>query len=412
MPQLHTLGNGLRVVLAPDTSAPTVGIALTYDVGSRDEEPGRTGYAHLFEHLMFEGSTHAPKGDHFRLIQSMGGQLNGTTSQDRTNYYCALPAHQVGLGLWLEADRMRGLALTPESFENQRQTVMEERRQRVENAPYGLASLAFAELSYTHWAYAHPIIGTWEDLRAARYEDARAFHERWYRPDNAVLALAGDLDPQEVLGMIADWYGDIAPGGPRTRVQISEPPRPAPRQVTLEAPLASLPALFISHLAPTFSDPDFYVYEVIETLLFSGHAGRLYRRLVVETAAAVEVGGGYEARRGPSLLSFYAVAARGGDLDRVRDLYLDELARLATEPVPPDHLERVCNQILVGRLLGQESALSRALALGRSTLYVGDVSWEDQYQDRIAAVRPDDILRVAARDLGAHAHVALQALPR
>ncbi len=408
----HTLDNGLRVHLRPDPSVPVVGIALHYDVGSRNEERGRSGFAHLFEHLMFEGSAHVAKTEHFKLIQGHGGQLNGTTSQDRTNYYESLPAHQVALGLWLEADRMRALAITEENFEHQRQTVMEERRQRVDNAPYGLAWLRFGELSYACWAYAHPVIGSWEDLEAARFEDALEFHQRWYRPDNAVLTLAGDLDPDEVMGLVHAYFGDIPAGGERTEPDLHEPRRAGRVEAVEEAPLAQLPTVFTSHQAPPLWDPDFYVYEVMETLLFSGPSSRLYRRLVVDEQVAVEVNGGYEAHRGPSLMAGYVVAPRGADLGRVAALYQEELTRLQREPVSARELSKVCNQLRTARLLGQESALQRALALGRAALFHGDPDWEARYLERVAAVRPEDIQRVAARDLGAETAVTLSVVPR
>lgn len=410
-PRLEKLDNGLRVLLDADPAAPVVGIALYYDVGSKDEQPGRSGFAHLFEHLMFEGSENVGKTEHFRLIQGFGGQLNATTSQDRTNYYESLPAHQLALGLWLEADRMRALAVTPENFENQRQTVMEERRQRVDDAPYGLAHLAFGELSYSNWAYAHPIIGSWEDLRAASHEDVVDFHRAWYRPDNAVLAIAGDLDEDEAMGLVRAYFGDIAPGGARPRVSLDEPPRAGPRKEQLRAPLAQLPGIFVSHLAPSHQDPDFFVYEVIEALLFSGPSSRLYRRLVVEGALAVEVNGGYEARRGPSLFSLYAVAPRGSELDRIYDAYQAELDRLAREEVTPRELTKVQNQLRASRLFSQESALYRAMAHGRSLLFTGDPAWEASYLDRVTRVGPEDVLRVARRDLGANGAVQLQVSP-
>jgi len=408
----RALDNGLRVVLQPDPTLPIVGLALYYDVGSRNEEPGRTGFAHLFEHLMFEGSANVGKTEHFRLVQGWGGQLNGTTSQDRTNYYESLPAHQLALGLWLEADRMRALALSEENFENQRSTVMEERRSRVDNTPYGLGYLRFGELSFSCFAYAHPVIGTWSDLRAARYEDALGFHRRWYRPDNAVLALAGDLDPDEAMALVQAYFGDIEPGGDRTEPDLGEPPRQAAVEETMESALAQLPAIFLSHPAPPVWDPDFYVYEVIETLLTSGPSSRLYRRLVVEEAVAVEVNGGYEAHRGPSLFAAYLVSPRGGDLDRLAGLYLAELARLAAEPVTRAELDKVLNQLRTSRMLGQESPLQRALALGRAALYHGDPAWEERYLARVAEVSPDDILRVAARDLRADRVVRLNVVPR
>lgn len=414
MTVLHTstLPNGLRLVVRPDPAIPVVGIALYYDVGSRNEERGKSGFAHLFEHMMFEGSRNVAKTEHFKLIQGWGGQLNGTTSQDRTNYYESLPAHQLALGLWLEADRMRDLAVNTDNFEHQRQTVMEERRQRVDNSPYGLAWLRFGELSFQCWAYAHPVIGSWEDLESARFDDVLDFHRTWYRPDNAVLALAGDVDLAEATELVEAWFGDIPAGGQRSTPDLHEPPRAGPVFETMDAPLAQLPAVFVSHPVPRLEDEDFYIYEVVETLLFTGPSSRMYRKLVVETSAAVEINGGYEAHRGPSLLAGYAVGPRGADLEALGALYQSELDRLAAEAVSPAELDKVVNQLRTARLLGQESPLQRALALGRAALYHGDPAWEDAYLQRVARVTPDDILRVARRDLRADNAVHLRVNPR
>lgn len=397
--ELHTLSNQLRVALQPDAAIPQVGIALYYDVGSRNEQPGTSGFAHLFEHMMFQGSQHVPKGEHFKRIHAWGGELNGTTSQDCTLYYESLPAHQLGLGLWLEADRMRALAVNEDNFENQRQTVMEERRQRVDNSPYGQAFIHINELTYTNWAYAHPVIGSWEDLENAQLAQVKAFHETWYRPDNAVLALAGDFDVDDALDLVHSLFGGIASGGPRPAPDLSEPPRAAERRATIEDPLAQLPALFFNQQAPPYGDPDFYTYEVIETLLFRGPSSRLYRRVVVDEAAAVQVSGGYEAHRGPSVFGMFAVAPQDGDLEQIEALYRAELDRLAREPISDRELEKVLNQLRAARVFGQESVLNRALALGRSVLYHNDAHWESHYLERVGRVTSDDVMAIAQRDL-------------
>jgi zinc protease len=406
-----TLDNGLRLAVEPDPSNPMVGLALYYDVGSRNEVPGQSGYAHLFEHMMFQGSAHVGKAEHFRYIGEWGGEVNGTTSQDRTNYYESLPSHQLDLGLWLEADRMRALAVTPENFENQRQTVMEERRQRVDDSPYGQAFIRIEELSYQCWAYAHPVIGSWEDLEAARFEDADAFHERWYKPDNAVLAVAGDVDPQAVLRRVQEWFGDIPRGGPRPAPDLREPPRAGPVQETITDRLARLPALMLNHPAPAFEHPDFFVHELIETLLFRGPSSRLYRRLVVDTGLAVQISGGYDARRGPSNHGLFAVAADAAHLSDIADIWQEEVDRLKTEPLTEAEWQKGVNQIGSTRVFERENPLQRALALGRALLYHGDPTWEHRYLGRLAAVTPADVLRVAARDFDRNQRVELHVVP-
>ena len=194
--RVERLDNGLRVVMSPDHTSPTVAVAVYYDVGARVEEQGRSGFAHLFEHMMFQGSANVAKGEHFRLVSTQGGSLNGTTSEDRTNYFETLPSNALEVGIFLEADRMRSLAITEEHFENQRQTVMEERRQTYENRPYVLSYLQRDALSYQgYWPYEHSVIGDMSDLRRASLEDVRSFHDRYYAPDNAVISLAGDFEP-------------------------------------------------------------------------------------------------------------------------------------------------------------------------------------------------------------------------
>jgi len=392
----HTLANRLRVVLQPDETIPVVGLAVFYDVGSRNEVPGRSGFAHLFEHMMFQGSEHVGKTEHFRLIQSWGGDLNGTTGQNHTNYYESLPSHQLGLGLWLEADRMRALAVTPENFENQRQTVMEERRQVVDNRAYGPAMVRLGEISFDCWAYAHPVIGSWEDLDAAQFDEVVDFHRTWYRPDNAVLVLTGDFERKTALDQINALFSNIPPGGDRPVPDLNEPRRVAPKTESLVDPLAELPCVLVNHQAPDCRDPRFFTWEVIETLLFRGPASRVWRRLVIDESIAIHAGGGYEAHRGPSLFGLSAVVPRGGDIDRIVKAYHEELARLATEPVSDEELDKAYNQLRSARIFGQENVLNRALGLGRSALYYNDSSWEEAYLSRVRAVRAADICREAA----------------
>src|SRR5688572_8881536 len=213
--QEHRLANGLRVVLNPDPALPLVAVNLWYHVGSRNETRGRTGFAHLFEHMLFQGSQHVGTNDHFRLVQQVGGVANGSTWYDRTNYYETLPSSHLELGLWLESDRMGFLlpAMSAEKLETQRQVVMNERRQRVDNQPYGRAFERLNELLFPadhpyHW----PVIGYMEDIAAATLEDVEAFFRTWYTPDNAVLTLAGDLDPEPALALVERWFGGLPPG--------------------------------------------------------------------------------------------------------------------------------------------------------------------------------------------------------
>jgi len=410
--QIHRLDNGLRIAIASGGTAPEVGIALYYDVGSRNEQRGASGFAHLFEHMMFQGSENVAKSDHFRLVSEWGGQANGTTSQDRTNYFQSLPAHQLALGLWLEADRMRSLRVDSANFENQRQTVMEERRERIDNSPYGAASVRHGELSFSSFAYSHPVIGYWEDLEAARLDQVQEFHQRWYRPDNAVLSLAGALDPADALELCEKFFGDIDPGGVRPEPEIDEVPRREERTELVADPLARLPAVFLNHQASGYGSADFPVWEVIESVLLMGASSRLFRRLVVDEAAAVQIGGGYDCHRGPGLFGIQAFVRDISSLDRVRALYMEELERLAREPVEENELQKVYNQIRAAMVFGQQRALSRALTNGRNLLFHGNADFLQTYLREVEAVRPAQVQELVARVLEQGKMVDLRVIPR
>ena len=403
------LDNGLRVAVRSVPATPAVGIALYYDVGSKDETPGRSGFAHLFEHLMFQGSARAPKGEHMRLIQSWGGEMNGSTSQDRTNFYSALPASQIALGLWLEADRMQALDLNPDNFENQRQTVMEERKQVIDDQPYGLAGLRLGELSHRNWAYGHPVIGSFEDLEAARYEEAVDFHRAWYRPGNATLGIAGDFEPQQALDLVEEYFGDIASGPTPKRSSLEETQRSGPVVETIHDPLAQLPAIFLNHHVPPCTHPDFFVYELIETILFRGPSSRLHRRMVIDKPVALQVGGGHDPRRGPGLFSLSAISTTG--LDAVVEAYFEELDRLAKEPPSPAELTRASNQLRAAWLFAQESPLAMAMSLGRAMVFYDDPEWDERYLASMAAITAEDVQRVVREGFSPDKRVELRVLP-
>jgi zinc protease len=409
--QQSTLSNGLRIAIQPDGSVPLVGVSLTYDVGSRVEEEGASGFAHLFEHLMFQGSAHVAPGEFVRHIQGSGGIVNGSTGVERTTYYHSAPAHQLALGLWLEADRMRSLAVTEETLERQRATVLDEYRERVEQRAYGRAHGRISEMSYQGFAYGHPVIGYRADIEAASLDAVCDFYQTWYRPDNAVLSITGDVDPEEALDIIYRFFSDIPRGDDRSVLAVDEPPRMLPQRAQMCDPQARLPAVFVNHPAVPYGDPDFYVYEVLETLLFRGASSRLRRQLVTERGAALSLKGGYEAHRGPSVFSLFAVLSEGGDTARLVDEYAAVLAQLSAETVGTNELERVLNQVQSNRVFAQEDVVNRANTLGRSVLVHSDVRFEERYLDRISRVTPGDIIRVARRDFDPNALVALEVSP-
>src|SRR4051795_5402825 len=282
---LHRLDNGLRVVISEDHLAPVVAVNIWYDVGSRHEQPGRTGFAHLFEHLMFQGSTHVSRNDHFGLISAAGGTLNGTTWCDRTNYFETVPANHLETALWLEADRMGGPldALDPDKLDNQREVVKNEKRQTRDNQPYG----AWLELLHEHGypeshPYHHTTIGSMADLDAASLEDARAFYATWYAPDNAVLSIVGDVDTPVALDAVKRYFEGIpAKGGFPPSPDSTVPPvigEEIRRTVPDRVPL---PRLFIGYRCPPFGSTGYDAVEVLSTVLGGGRGSRLYKALVL-----------------------------------------------------------------------------------------------------------------------------------
>jgi len=409
--QQNTLSNGLRVAIHPDGSTPLVGVSITYDVGSRVEQPGSAGFAHLFEHLMFQGSENVPSGEFVRHIQGWGGEVNGSTGVERTTYYHSLPAHRLDLGLWLEADRMRSLDLSMSTFKNQQKTVIEEFRERVEQAPYGRAHGRIMELSYDSFGYGHPVIGYKQDIERATLDTVSEFHQTWYGPENAVLAITGDVDVQQTVDTIDQFFGDIPKGKARPELRFENSPRMLPKTERISDSQAHLPAVFVNHPSIPYGDPDFFVYEVLETLLFRGASSRLQRRLVTERGLALNIRGGYEAHRGPSLLSLFAILPMGADCSSVVEAYAEELDRLTREPVPETEINKVRNQLAAYRLFGRQCLVNRANSLARAVLYHNDAHFEDRYLERLFRVEPGDLLRVARRDFDPNAVVVLEVAP-
>jgi zinc protease len=344
----HSLDNGLRIILSRDPSAPMVAVNLWYDVGSKHERPGKTGFAHLFEHMMFQGSENVEKGQHFSLVQAAGGTLNASTWLDRTNYYETLPGHELEMALWLEADRMASLlpAMTQEKLDNQRDVVKNERRWSVDNQPYGDWDERIQALVYPEGhPYHHPTIGSMQDLSAASLDDVRDFFATWYAPNNAVLTIAGDFETDTALAMIERHFGPIPaneakpppPGmgvdpliGSDTRVTV-------PDQVPL-------PRIYLAHRIPPFGTDAFDALDVAADVLGSGRASRLYASLVREQRLAQDASVFvFPIIGGASMFTVWVTARPGVAPETLEAATLAEIDRLATEgPTGPD-LERVRN---------------------------------------------------------------------
>jgi zinc protease len=406
------LANGLRVVLNPDHTVPTVAVAVFYDVGSRNEQRGRSGFAHLFEHMMFQGSENVGKGEHFLLVMNRGGSPNGTTNNDRTNYFQTLPANDLALGLWLEADRMRALNITQENFENQRQTVMEERRQSYDNRPYMKSMLRMDELAYgDYFPYSHSTIGDMQDLVNAPLTAVQEFFDEYYAPNNAVLSLAGDFDPEQAMRMIKHYFGEIHAS--KTPAYNPEPlqPQTAERVETMVDPLAELPAFHIAYHIPPDREPDHYPLDLLTIVLGDGESSRLYQKLVKGKELLQEIDVSTDSRRGPDLFSVWAICSEGHTGAEARAVIYKELEDIADKGITERELQKAKNKVRSIFVFALESNMSRAMRLAEFEMYSGDANLLNHEADRYLAVTLDDVKRVAKQYFAATNRTVLDVLP-
>ncbi len=394
-----TLKNGLRVQLAPDSSAPVIALHIAYDVGSKDERKGLTGFAHLFEHMMFKGSEKVGDGEHFYQIFTSGGVMNGTTSPDMTNYYETLPANQLEMALFLEADRMRSLEITQEKLDNQRHAVQEERRLRIDNQPYGRAIERLGELLYDNFAYQHSTIGSMEDLDAASVEDVGQFFKTYYAPNNAVLSLVGDFKPKEAMRLIDKYFAPIPRQPDPPRVDLKEPAQTAERRETIMDPLARLPHAFIVYKTLPGNTPDQYALEVLGSILFGGDSSRLYQKLNKELEIVAGVGGFVDERIGTGSFRISATVRPGREVKEVEAALYEEIARIQREPIAAWELEKAKNATRYGYYSAIRGAQSRAMLLGAFTVKFDDPNLINTRMSKIEAVTAADVQRVARQYL-------------
>lgn len=393
----YQLPNGLQVILAPDHANQVVAVDVWYHVGSRNERPGRSGFAHLFEHMMFQGSAHVKKAEHFQLVERAGGFLNGSTTEDRTNYFEALPSNQVNLALWLEADRMRSLAVTDSNFHNQREAVKEERRLRVDNQPYAGAFVEGVTLAFdstTCFPYAHSAIGSMADLDAAKTEDVQEFFRTHYAPNNATVTVTGDFDPAEVKGWIERYFGSIPRGSEIAPAACEVVYGPGLIQKRYHDPKATLPATFRVFRVPPADHADAPALELLATILGQGESSRLNRVLARETKAAVAAQAFFSPRRGPGLFITFAVANQGVTADSLSVLLGKEIARIAQD-LTAEELDKAKNTSRARAISERQRALNVAEALQQANFFLGDPAAANSEISRMMAVTLDDLRRVA-----------------
>ena len=393
------LKNGLRVIISEDHSAPVFGIAVNYNVGSRDEREGRTGFAHLFEHMMFKGSENVGPGEHPYLMFMYGGSMNGTTNKDRTLYYEVLPSNQLDLALFLEADRMRSLEITKENLDNQRNAVQEERRLGVDNQPYGKTFEVIDELAYDNFAYAHSVIGSMADLNAATVEDVASFFKTYYAPNNAVLAIVGDVDTKTTLEKVRKYFEAIPSQPAPPPVDMTEPKQTDERRTTLEDPLARLPRVDMAYKIPAQGSPDSDALSVLATVLSAGRSSRFYETIVRQKQLSTGVNAGAIQARGPGLFRIIGTPLPGKTPAELEAAIDAEIARVQTEPIAAWELEKARNSARSNFIGGLQSALNRAIQLSENALAFDDPGRINTRAAEIARVTAEDVQRVAKQYL-------------
>jgi len=411
----YTLANGLDVLLHEDRSCPIVAVNLWYHVGSKNETPGHTGFAHLFEHLMFEGSQHYDRG-YFQPLQGAGATLNGSTNADRTNYWEVVPTSALELALWMESDRMGYLlpALTDAKFSNQRDVVLNERRQNYENRPYGLAPMAMLAALFSpdhpyHWT----TIGEIADLNAVQLDEVQAFFRRYYHPANASLALAGDIDAEDVLALVRTYFEDLEPGEPVDTVR-ADAALSSDVRIYFEDRV-ELPRLYLAWLTPAMFAQGDADLDLGTDLLANGKTSRLYRRLVFEERIATDVSAAQNSREIAGYAQMTATAAPGHTLAELETVILDEIARLSRDGPNDTEMER-------GRVQAESQFVFRLQTVGgfggksdqlnAYNVFVGDADYFDRDLQRYQAVTPSSLQQAAARYLDPAARVTLSIVPR
>ncbi len=413
------LKNGLRVILSKDNAVPVVTVYLMYDVGSRMEEKGHTGFAHLFEHMMFEGSANAPKGTHFSTVESNGGSMNGSTHPDFTDYYEVLPSNKLASALWLESDRMRSLAITEETLKNQKEAVKQERRLSFDNQPYSTALVdVWPTIMYRNWQSSHSLIGSFEDLEASSLDDVRKFFKTYYAPNNAVLTIVGDIQIPEARKLIETYFGDIPSQPQPKRPDLAEPSGFQAITKIQKDPLARVPAVVIGYPGPKRRSPDYYALNMIDAILTGGDSSRIRQDLVKGKQSVIQ----YESNLGwpfasaldyrdPEPYAFFIMHNPNFTSQQVVDQVQEEIARLQTTPVDAKELERVKTMIRADAIKSLQGSLSRARMLAQYAVTDGNPELINTELDAKLAVTPAQIQAAAKKYLTPDKRAVLEIVP-
>jgi len=392
------LGNGLQVITVESRSSPTVSVQVWYHVGSRQDPAGRSGFAHLFEHMMFKSTVNLRAEQFDRLTEDVGGVNNAFTSEDVTAYHEVVPSNHLETLLWAEAERMMNLKVDEANFKSERAVVEEEYRQTVLASPYGRLFNAFSSASYLEHPYKRPTIGKIEDLEAATLADVVAFHRDHYRPDGATLVVVGDFDPAQLDGWIDKYFGAVArPAAPLPRFAASEPPWPSDRTARVTGPQVPLPAVAVTWLAPPVTSADAPALQVAAAVLAAGESSRLNQSLVYRQRIATQAGFNADLRVGPGLLIAYAIAAGGKSPGDVGAALLAEVTRLASVPPSAAELAKVKTQLVTQALTSRQTPLGLASAIAEAAVLEGDAARVNTELDDLQRVSAADVQRVMRR---------------
>lgn len=408
----YDLPNGLHVILHEDHSAPIVAVDIWYYVGSKNEDPERTGFAHLFEHMMFQGSANVKKAEHMAYIQKAGGTFNGSTNWDRTNYFQVVPSNQLELVLWLESDRMMSLNVNQENLDNQREVVKEERRWRVDNRPYGTQwEEIFKRLFKVH-PYRWPVIGYMEHLNAATLEEVKRFFDTYYVPNNAVLVIAGDIDVEKTKKLVEKYFGDIPKGKYEIkRPNVTEPPLTQQVKDTIYDNIR-LPAVFIAFKIPKDGEKDFYALELLSNILGSGKSSRLYQKLVYEKRIAQNVNVYTIGMEDAGVFKIDAYCSIGHTPEEVEKEIWDEIEKIRTELVSEKELQKVKNQIESQTISGYQTVLQKADQLAHYYVIHKNTNEINLELDKILSITAENIRESAVKYLKPENSVVLYYLPK
>ncbi|HTM25812.1 MAG TPA: pitrilysin family protein [Vicinamibacterales bacterium] len=409
---MTTLPNGLNVVFLEDHSTPIVHLQIWYHVGSKNERPGRTGFAHFFEHMMFKGSRNVEPEGHPSYISSVGGQSNAYTNEDATVFWETVPSQYLPLVLWLEADRMASLRIEEKAFKNEREVVKEERRMRIENQPYGRLQELISDQAFTVHPYKHPVIGSMHDLDAASVDDVREFWQTYYVPNNATAVLVGDFDSTEALALVTQYLGRVPKSDkPVPRDIPKEPPQTREKRVTLndEWPL---PAVVVAHHITYDGHPDSYPLHIASKILSDGQSSRIYRKLVYEKRLALAAFGGGNIIEDPNLFFAVAIVQPGHTTEETASALIGELDRLRDEPVSAAELQQAKNQFARDYILMRETNQNKAEMLGHAVVIHNDIKTADGEFDIFQHITAADVQRVAKTYFTPENRLVLTILPK